>query len=284
MDMSTAAATPERDPLEKTDGALRSVVMIMFGVFVAFFVTGLAMPVLPLHVHDALGMSTLVVGFVTGSQFAAALVSRVWSGNFADARGGKPAMVAGLLAATASGLFYLASMPLSAMPSLSVGLLLLGRALLGGAEGFIITGCFSWSLMILGPRSTGRIMSWIGIAMYGAFAIAAPIGAELYARFGFVAIGLATLLLPLSSLALIGPMRFIAPAPQRRPPFIQVIGAVWLDVDTTPLTSCTNVVATAATTSWRSTVHTLKPWRVALPTTLPLGSRLLWSAWLKRGF
>jgi hypothetical protein len=46
-------------------------------VFSAFFVFGLAMPVLPLHVHEGLGMSTFVVGLVAGAQFAAALVSRL---------------------------------------------------------------------------------------------------------------------------------------------------------------------------------------------------------------
>jgi MFS family permease len=207
---------------------LRAVFLIMFAVFVAFFITGLAMPVLPLHVHHDLGMSTLIVGLVTGSQFAAALISRIWSGNFADSRGGKPALLVGLFAAIVAGLLYLASLPLAGTPSLSAGLLLLGRAVLGGAEGFIITGAFSWSLQVLGSKSTGRIMSWIGIAMYGAFAVAAPIGAELYARFGFMAIGIGTLLLPLASLVLIWPMNFVAPAPQKHPPFIQVVGVVWL--------------------------------------------------------
>ena len=47
-------------------------------VFIAFLVIGLAMPVLPLHVHQGLGLGTFVVGLVAGSQFAASLVSRVW--------------------------------------------------------------------------------------------------------------------------------------------------------------------------------------------------------------
>ena len=43
----------------------------------AFLVIGLALPVLPLHVHQGLGLGTFVVGLVAGSQFAASLVSRV---------------------------------------------------------------------------------------------------------------------------------------------------------------------------------------------------------------
>ena len=49
---------------------------IMGVVFVAFLVIGVAMPVLPLHVHNGLGFGTFAVGLVAGSQFAASLISR----------------------------------------------------------------------------------------------------------------------------------------------------------------------------------------------------------------
>src|SRR3954466_1951342 len=72
-------------------------------VFVAYLVIGLLMPVLPLYVHQRLGLSTFMVGLVVGSQFAAALVSRLWAGRYSDTRGGKRAVVAGLLTAAVSG-------------------------------------------------------------------------------------------------------------------------------------------------------------------------------------
>jgi len=62
------------------------------------------LPVLPLHVHDGLGLSLFVVGLVAGSQFAASLISRPWAGHYSDTRGAKRAVIAGLLAAAASGL------------------------------------------------------------------------------------------------------------------------------------------------------------------------------------
>ena len=61
--------------------AAAALVPIMGMVFIAFLVVGVAMPVLPLHVHERLGLSTFVVGLVAGSQFAASLVSRVWAGR-----------------------------------------------------------------------------------------------------------------------------------------------------------------------------------------------------------
>jgi hypothetical protein len=50
---------------------------VMGVVFIAFLVIGFALPVLPLHVHQGLGLSTFVVGLVTGSQFAASVLSRI---------------------------------------------------------------------------------------------------------------------------------------------------------------------------------------------------------------
>ena len=77
-------------------------------LFIVFAITGVALPVLPLHVHHDLGMSTFVVGLVSGSQFAAALVSRLWSGRLSDQRGPSVALKAGLAAAVVSGALCLA--------------------------------------------------------------------------------------------------------------------------------------------------------------------------------
>ena len=149
---------------------------IMLAVFVAFFVVGLALPVLPLQVHEGLAMRTFVVGLVTGSQFVASLATRMWAGNFADTRGAKRAVVVGLLAASAAGLLYLLSLRVAQRPELSVAILLLGRALLGGGESFIITGALGWGVALVGPESPGKVMAWMGTAMYAAFAVAAPVG------------------------------------------------------------------------------------------------------------
>jgi hypothetical protein len=51
-------------------------------VLVAYLIIGLAMPVLPPYVHQELGLSTFMVGVAAGAEFAAALVSRFWSGRY----------------------------------------------------------------------------------------------------------------------------------------------------------------------------------------------------------
>jgi MFS family permease len=201
---------------------------VMAAVFIAFIVIGLAMPVLPLHVHQNLGLGTFVVGLVAGSQFAAAIASRVWAGRQSDTRGAKAAVTTGLLIASAAGLFYILSLKFANAPTSSVSILLLGRALLGVGESFIITGAQSWGLAILDVRNTGKVLAWVGSAMFAAFAIGAPVGAALYANYGFISIALATALLPLATLLFVAPLSRVASAARVQAGFMNVMSAVWV--------------------------------------------------------
>jgi MFS family permease len=199
---------------------------IMAAVFISFIVIGLAIPVLPLHVHQGLGLGTFLVGLVAGSQFGAAILSRVWAGRDADTRGAKHAVMVGLIIAGAAGLFYFLSLSFITRPAMSVVILLLGRALLGVGESFIITGAQSWGLALLGARNTSRVLAWVGSAMFAAFALGAPAGTALYGRYGFVAIALATTLLPLCTLLLVAPFARVPAAARVRSGLVKVMAAV----------------------------------------------------------
>jgi MFS family permease len=201
---------------------------IMGVVLAAFLVIGFGMPVLPLHVHDGLGLGTVWVGLIAGSQFAAALISRPWAGHYSDRRGAKRAVVAGLGIAATSGLLYLLSLHFVSAPLTSVLVLLSARLLLGGAESFVITGGVSWGLALVDDRNTGRVIAWVGAAMFAAFALGAPIGAALYDAWGFAAIAIATALVPLAILALALPLTEVAPSSQVRAGFTHVLRAVWM--------------------------------------------------------
>lgn len=211
-----------------TRSSVTALLPIIAVVFIAFLVIGLALPVLPLHVHQGLGLGAFAVGLVAGAQFGASLLSRFWAGDFADRRGAKRATVTGLLVAAAAGLLYLLSLLFVGQPVTSVAILILGRAVLGGAESFIVTGAFTWGLALLGPKNTGTIMAWVGTAMYAAFAIGAPVGASLYAAYGFAGIALATMLIPLITLLLAAPRHSVPAQHHAQPAFTRVVGAVWL--------------------------------------------------------
>src|SRR5260221_10757501 len=201
---------------------------IMGVVFIAFLIIGLAMPVLPLPVHRGLRLTTFIVALVVGSQFAASLISRLWAGRHADSLGAKHAIVTGLIVSALAGLLYLLSLPFVTAPAISVTILLLGRALLGAGESFIITGAQTWGLALSGAQNTGKVLAWMGTAMYAAFALGAPVGSSLYGSFGFTAIALATTLVPLAALLLVASLRRVAPTAQTRPSLTRVVAAVWL--------------------------------------------------------
>src|SRR5437870_1658126 len=209
-------------------GSVPALLPIMGAVFISFLIIGLAMPVLPLHVHQGLGLGTFIVGLVAGSQFAASLVSRVWAGRYADSRGAKHAVVTGLVLAAVAGLLYLLSLRFVSAPAISVTILLLGRALLGAGESFIITGAQAWGLALSGAQNTGKVLAWMGTAMYAAFALGAPAGTILYGSFGFTAIALATTLLPFATLMLVWPLRRVAPTARVRHSLTKVVAGVCL--------------------------------------------------------
>jgi len=83
---------------------------VMAAVFVGFLVVGMALPVLPLHGHDDLGFGPFVIGLVSGGQFLAALVSRLWAGHLADTRGSRHAVLNGLGGAVLGALAGLAAL------------------------------------------------------------------------------------------------------------------------------------------------------------------------------
>jgi MFS family permease len=208
--------------------AERSLLAVMAAVLVIFLVTGAALPTLPLYIHDRLGFGAFTVGLVSGAQFVASLISRLWSGSFSDRRGPKQAVVTGLAMAAVSGLFIFLSLAFIDSPLVSVVALLTGRALLGGAESFVITGAQAWGLGLAGRGGAGKAIGWMGAAMYVGLAAGAPVGSFLFSRFGFVAIGAATLLASLASVALLATVPALQGAPQARRALLSVARAVWL--------------------------------------------------------
>jgi MFS family permease len=223
VDMRGTVAVKARD-----DGSMSALLPIMASVFVAFLVSGIAMPVLPLHVHEGLELSTFIVGLVAGSQFAASLIARPLAGRHADSRGAKHAVAAGLAASAAAGLLYLLSLQFVTRAATSVTILLVGRALLGVGESFVITGAQTWGLVLGGPKNTGKVLAWAGTAMWAAFALGAPAGTMLYASLGFTAIALTTTLVPLAALLLVARLPHTAPTARARSGIAKVVAAVWL--------------------------------------------------------
>ncbi|KTS36189.1 arabinose transporter [Pantoea dispersa] len=200
---------------------------VTLAVFIAFLTMGIQLPVLPLHLQQNLGMDTLAIGTVIGAQFIASLLTRSWAGNFADMRGAKRAVLTGLLVVASSGVIYLISLLFVDRPASSVAILLLGRVVLALGESLLATGALGWGLGLVGPANAGKVMAWIGIAIYGAWALGAPLGVAIYHGCHFTGIAMAIIVVPLLPLMFITQVRAVAPTSTKRTPFYKVMGAVW---------------------------------------------------------
>lgn len=200
---------------------------VTLAVFIAFLTMGIQLPVLPLHLQQNLGMDTLAIGTVIGAQFIASLLTRSWAGNFADMRGAKRAVLTGLLVVVSSGVIYLISLLFVDRPASSVAILLLGRVVLALGESLLATGALGWGLGLVGPANAGKVMAWIGIAIYGAWALGAPLGVAIYHGWHFTGIAMAIIVVPLLPLMFITQVRAVAPTSTKRTPFYKVMGAVW---------------------------------------------------------
>ncbi|MGO6679725.1 arabinose transporter [Rhizobium leguminosarum] len=197
-------------------------------VFVGFLIAGMGITVLPIHVSSDLGFGTFVIGLITGSQFCASLMTRLWAGDFADRKGPKKAVILGLSLAAAAGALYLASLITISQPVWSAAILVAGRGVLGAGESLIITGSVAWGLATVGSQHSGKVIAWIGTAMFGALAAGAPIGSALFAMQGFAAIAAATILLPLLMAAMVAPLEPVSGRSSPSASRLSVIRAVLL--------------------------------------------------------
>lgn len=179
------------------------IVSIVFYTFIAFLCIGLPIAVLPGYVHDQLGFSAIVAGLTIGSQYLATLLSRPMAGRVADSIGTKRAIIYGLLGICLSGALTWLSTQLQHLPLLSLLILIGGRLLLGIAQGLIGVGTISWGIGQVGAEHTARVISWNGIASYGAIAIGAPLGVVMVDSQGFSSLGLGLSALAVGALLLI---------------------------------------------------------------------------------
>lgn len=215
-----AAATPHH-------GLVAGLLPLFVTTFCSYFTIGAALPVIPLFVHGRLGYGPVVVGIAIGAQALVTVLTRAWAGIRIDHSGPKAGMLFGVAACTFSGLCYLGAAGLAAQPSASLAVLLVGRVVLGVGDSFVVTGALSWGIARIGAQHSGRVMTWHGIAMYGAVAAGAPAGLALAHALGFSAVAWLVVLLPLVSLLVAGCTARAAVHAGQRLPFSAVLGQVW---------------------------------------------------------
>ena len=173
------------DITEATAGYPR-VVVLTVALFLSYLTVAMALPAIPVHVVEGLGLDNTWGGLAVGIAFLSTILTRGHAGAWTDRVGGKLAMQYGLLIYAAAGLVC----ALAAWPDLEAGqsytLLLVGRPVLGLGESLALVGMMGWAIGLTGQARSGRVISLVGMGMYGAFATGGPLGLTLLDRIGFV--------------------------------------------------------------------------------------------------
>lgn len=196
--MSASSSSPAN-----TFAVTLQILTIVFYTFIAFLCIGLPIAVLPGYVHDQLGFSAVIAGLTIGLQYLTTLLSRPLAGRIADSKGTKQAIILGLIGIAASGVLTFTSALTVDTPIASLLALLAGRVFLGLAQGLIGVATLSWGIGAVGTEHTARVISWNGIASYGAIAIGAPLGVMLADEVNFASLGLVLTVLAMLALLVV---------------------------------------------------------------------------------
>ncbi len=204
-----------------------TVVSIVMFTFIGYLNIGIPLAVLPGYVHSDLGFGAVIAGLVISVQYLATLISRPWASRIIDNLGSKKAVQLGLAGCGLSGVFMLVPVWLQAWPMASLVVLLIGRVILGSAESLVGSGSIGWGIGRVGAQNTAKVISWNGIASYGALAIGAPLGVWMVNELGLWTVGVSIMLLCATGLLLTWKKPGAPIVHGERLPFMHVLGRVF---------------------------------------------------------
>ena len=177
-------------------GVTLQIVAIVSATFACYLVIGIPFATLPGYIHLQLGFGPVMAGFAISVQYIATLLTRPRAGRMADAIGAKTTVLYGLAGCSASGVLLLCAAFANQRGWVSLLFLLASRLTLGFGESCVATGAIAWGIGRAGPDRAAQVMSWNGIATYGAISIGAPLGVVAVRMGGFAAAGAATIVIP----------------------------------------------------------------------------------------
>src|ERR1017187_9520444 len=195
-------------------------------VFFYYLTIGLLLAVLPGFIHLHLGLSLFWAGVAISSQYVATLATRSNAGQMADVLGPRATVLVGQAVGLLSGLFLIVAASLQSKAVACFVVLLISRLILGCGESCVATGAITWGLGRVDATYAAQVISWSGIASYGAMAAGAPLGIWLETRYGLESIGVAALGESVPNLALALPVAGVPTLRGAHLAFSSVLGRV----------------------------------------------------------
>ena len=228
--MSDRALSP---PLSKPVASKDNMALIArllpldIAVFLVYLTVGAPLPVIPLFVNDRLGFDPIIVGIVIGAQAAATLLARPLAGGVSDKRGTRAAVMIGALISVLAGVFYFIGTLLESSPVASLVAIIAGRMALGLGDSLFLTGAMAWGVQLGGPKNAGKGLMSVGIALYAAMAIGAPLGIAIFNSGGFAVLALMVAATPLLACVIAQRLPAQPVVPGVRIPLREVFGLIW---------------------------------------------------------
>lgn len=181
--------------VNRSENVNLSLISYVSFTFVGYFIIGLSLSVLPIFISKSLGFSLVVAGLVISLQYVSTFFLRAYSGKVIDRKGPKPAVLFSMLSFSLTGIFLIIAYYFRVSPFISLTFLIITRLLTGCAEGMIGASPINWAIMALGEKHTAKIISYNGVACYGALAMGASLGIIIEHQFSLYGIGVLSIIL-----------------------------------------------------------------------------------------
>ena len=181
--------------VNRSENVNLSLISYVCFTFVGYFIIGLSLSVLPIFINKSLGFSLVVAGLVISLQYVSTFFLRAYSGKIIDEKGPKPAVLFSMISFSLTGIFLIIAYYFKFSPFISLSFLVVTRLLIGCAEGMIGASPINWAIMAVGEKHTAKIISYNGVACYGALAIGASLGVTIEHEFSLYGIGILSIIL-----------------------------------------------------------------------------------------
>lgn len=163
----------------------RHLLIKALALFLAYLAVAMSLPVISIYVTQSLALSNGMGGLAVGIAFLSTILTRGFAGRMSDTNGGKLAMQRGFMLYTIASMVCLISILPHFSDAIRYGILIVGRLLLGLGESLTLVGMISWAIAAVGSQFAGKVLSFVGMGMYGAFIIGGPIGIYVFQWGGF---------------------------------------------------------------------------------------------------